>query len=127
MKHLLIVTIIATLFAFKTSAQTKIAAKEASKHIGETVMICDKVYSTKMKDTGFYSDLNSRTRLKADTQPRKRIGYKPIKLANRWLQLITIRDKLKMPHFSQMDKSSGQGESASSPKLGLLLVPTPAF
>ena len=58
MKHLLIVTVIVTLFAFKTSAQTKIAAKEASKHIGETVGICDKVYSTKLIETSNMTLLN---------------------------------------------------------------------
>jgi micrococcal nuclease len=32
------------------AAQTKIPAKEASKHIGQTIMICDKVYGTKFFD-----------------------------------------------------------------------------
>lgn len=34
------------LFALSCSAQKKIAAKDASKHSGETLMICDKVYAT---------------------------------------------------------------------------------
>jgi micrococcal nuclease len=34
------------LLAFNCSAQKKIAAKDAAKHTGETLMICDKVYAT---------------------------------------------------------------------------------
>jgi len=49
MKHLLIITSFVALFAFNASAQTTtITAKEAAKHIGETVTVCDKVYSTKL-------------------------------------------------------------------------------
>jgi hypothetical protein len=36
------------LLAFSCSAQKKIAAKDASKHSGETLMICDKVYATEV-------------------------------------------------------------------------------
>jgi DNA/RNA endonuclease YhcR with UshA esterase domain len=38
------------LVAGLASAQTKIPAKEASKHLNETVMVCDKVYGTKFFD-----------------------------------------------------------------------------
>ena len=48
MKHLFIITSFVALFAFKASAQTTIPAKDAAKHVGETVTICDKVYSTKL-------------------------------------------------------------------------------
>lgn len=34
------------LFTLSCSAQKKIAAKDAAKHSGETLMICDKVYAT---------------------------------------------------------------------------------
>jgi len=50
MKQLSILTLFIALFAFKASAQTAIAAKDAAKHIGENVTICDKVYSTKLLD-----------------------------------------------------------------------------
>ena len=36
------------LLAFSCSAQKKITAKDASKHLGETLMICDKVYATEV-------------------------------------------------------------------------------
>ena len=29
-------------------AQTQVASKDAANHIGETIMVCDKVYSTKL-------------------------------------------------------------------------------
>ncbi len=45
MKKLII--IIAILFAFKASAQTKIPAKEAAKHINETVTITGKIFGSK--------------------------------------------------------------------------------
>jgi DNA/RNA endonuclease YhcR with UshA esterase domain len=48
MKHLLIFISIIAFLGIKASAQTAIAAKDAAKHIGETVTICDKVYSTKL-------------------------------------------------------------------------------
>lgn len=36
------------LFAFTASAQKVIATKDAAKHIGEKVTVCDKVFSTKL-------------------------------------------------------------------------------
>lgn len=50
MKRSLILITFITLIAGIASAQTKIPAKEAAKHIGETVMVCDKVYGTKFFD-----------------------------------------------------------------------------
>lgn len=49
MKNLFIVLAIALLPAFKASAQT-VAAKDALKHIGKKVTICDKVYGVKRAD-----------------------------------------------------------------------------
>jgi micrococcal nuclease len=48
MKRLLPFAVLITLCSFKVSAQIKIAAKDAAHHIGETVTITDKVYSTKL-------------------------------------------------------------------------------
>jgi hypothetical protein len=48
MKNLFITTLSILLFCSVASAQTKIAAKDASKHIGDTVTISDKIYSTKL-------------------------------------------------------------------------------
>jgi hypothetical protein len=48
MKKLLLPALLIILIAFTASAQTKIAASNASKHRGETVMICDKVYNTEL-------------------------------------------------------------------------------
>jgi len=48
MKHLFILASIVTLFTVTASAQTTIPAKDAAKHIGEKVTICDKVWSTKL-------------------------------------------------------------------------------
>jgi hypothetical protein len=57
MKQLL--TFISLLFLFaSTSAQTKISAKDAPTHIGETVTVCDKVYSTKLIDGSNMTLLN---------------------------------------------------------------------
>jgi DNA/RNA endonuclease YhcR with UshA esterase domain len=51
MKHLFILLI--AMAGLKASAQTKIAAKEAAKHLNENVSICDKIYSTKLiENTG---------------------------------------------------------------------------
>lgn len=50
MKRLLTLISFIALFAFKASAQTTIPAKDAAKHIGETVTICDKVFGTKLLD-----------------------------------------------------------------------------
>ena len=47
-----------TLLVCTASAQTKISAKDASQHIGETVMICDSVYSTKLIDGSNMALLN---------------------------------------------------------------------
>jgi len=48
MKKRLILSAFATLLAYTASAQTTVAAKNAAKHIGETVTICDKVFSGKL-------------------------------------------------------------------------------
>jgi hypothetical protein len=48
MKKLLILTSFAALFAYTASAQTTVAVKNASRHIGQTVKICDKVFSGKL-------------------------------------------------------------------------------
>jgi micrococcal nuclease len=45
MKKLILLAFI-TLSAYAASAQTKIAAKDAAKHLNETVTIADKVYGT---------------------------------------------------------------------------------
>lgn len=47
MNRLINIALLAALFSFKASAQATIAAKDAGKHIGQTVKICDKVYSGK--------------------------------------------------------------------------------
>jgi hypothetical protein len=47
MKKLLVFTALVVLFAFKVSAQTTVPVKNAAKHIGETVIICDEVFSGK--------------------------------------------------------------------------------
>jgi hypothetical protein len=47
MKKLLIFTAFVILFTFKAMAQTTVPVKNAAKHIGETVIICDKVFSGK--------------------------------------------------------------------------------
>lgn len=48
MKKLLVLTAFAALFAYKASAQTTVAVKNAAKHIGQTVKICDKVFDGKL-------------------------------------------------------------------------------
>jgi hypothetical protein len=48
MKRLIILTSVALLFAFSASAQKMIAAKDAAQHVGETVTVCGKVFSTKL-------------------------------------------------------------------------------
>jgi len=45
MKSFLILPVF-VLLAFTCNAQTKLAAKDAGKHSGQSVMICDKVYNT---------------------------------------------------------------------------------
>src|SRR6185312_3325777 len=47
MKRSLILIAFITLIGNLALAQTKIPAKEAAKHVGETVMVCDKVFGTK--------------------------------------------------------------------------------
>jgi micrococcal nuclease len=46
MKQMLIASLLFLTFCFDSQAQTKIAAKDAAKHIGDSVTICDKVYGT---------------------------------------------------------------------------------
>ncbi len=48
MKKLLVLAAFAALFAYKASAQTTVAVKNAAKHIGQTVKICDKVVDSKL-------------------------------------------------------------------------------
>jgi micrococcal nuclease len=48
MKKLLILTAFAALFIYKASAQATIAVKNAARHIGQTVKICDKVVDGKL-------------------------------------------------------------------------------
>jgi hypothetical protein len=45
MKKLLLLTAFVVLFAFKASAQPTVPVKNATKHLGETVIICDEVFS----------------------------------------------------------------------------------
>ena len=48
MKKLLVLSAFAALFVYKASAQTTVAVKNAAKHIGQTVKICDKVVDGKL-------------------------------------------------------------------------------
>ena len=48
MKNLVITALSILLFCSVAPAQTKIASKDAAKHIGDTVTISDKIYSTKL-------------------------------------------------------------------------------
>jgi DNA/RNA endonuclease YhcR with UshA esterase domain len=48
MKKIIVLTTFISLIAYAVSAQTRIAAKDAAKHLKETVTIADKVYSTKL-------------------------------------------------------------------------------
>lgn len=50
MKKIILLCSIIGLFAVKVSAQTAILAKDAAKHVGEKVTICDKVWGTKFLD-----------------------------------------------------------------------------
>jgi DNA/RNA endonuclease YhcR with UshA esterase domain len=53
MKNLVITTLSILFFCSIASAQIKIGAKDAAKHIGDTVTISDKIYSTKLiENTG---------------------------------------------------------------------------
>jgi len=47
MKKLPLLTTFIVLLAFTASAQTTVPVKNAAKHIGETVIVCDKVFSGK--------------------------------------------------------------------------------
>lgn len=48
MKKIAIISAFVTFFAVTALAQTHIPAKDAQKHLNETVTICDKIYSTKL-------------------------------------------------------------------------------
>lgn len=48
MKKNIVLTAFISLMVYSVSAQTRIAAKDAAKHLNETVTIADKVYSTKL-------------------------------------------------------------------------------
>jgi DNA/RNA endonuclease YhcR with UshA esterase domain len=48
MKNLFIATLSILFFCSVASAQTKIASKDAEKHVGDTVTVYDKIYSTKL-------------------------------------------------------------------------------
>ncbi|MFB9843648.1 hypothetical protein [Mucilaginibacter ginsenosidivorans] len=48
MKRCAIFSLFIVLAIYSASAQTKIRAKDAAKHIGETVTITDKIYGTKL-------------------------------------------------------------------------------
>jgi hypothetical protein len=48
MKNVLITALSILFFCSVASAQKKIAAKDAAKHIGDTVTIADKIYSSKL-------------------------------------------------------------------------------
>ncbi|MGZ3778862.1 MAG: hypothetical protein ACXVAZ_14465 [Mucilaginibacter sp.] len=48
MKKIIALTAFISLIAYSVSAQTRIAAKDAAKHLNQTVTIADKVYSTKL-------------------------------------------------------------------------------
>ena len=48
MKQLLAAFLFMMLFTYKVIAQTTVPAKDAAKHIGETVKICDKIFSGKV-------------------------------------------------------------------------------
>jgi micrococcal nuclease len=50
MKFFTVLAAIIALFVFPAAAQTRIPAKDAAKHLNETVTISDKVYSTKLID-----------------------------------------------------------------------------
>ncbi|GAC1305739.1 MAG: hypothetical protein NVSMB24_15070 [Mucilaginibacter sp.] len=47
MNRLTTIALLATMSSFKASAQATIAAKDAGKHIGQNVKICEKVYNGK--------------------------------------------------------------------------------
>ena len=45
MKYIFLISAIMVLFAFGASAQSMILAKDAAKHVGEKITVCDKVFS----------------------------------------------------------------------------------
>jgi hypothetical protein len=49
MKNLFIISAIIILSGFTASAQKLIAAKDAAKHTGKKVTVCDEVYNTKLE------------------------------------------------------------------------------
>jgi micrococcal nuclease len=49
MKHIFLLSAIMVLFASGASAQSMIPAKDAARHVGEKVTICDKVVSENLK------------------------------------------------------------------------------
>jgi len=49
MKRAILITLTLALFSFSAQAQTLIPAKDALKHVGEKVKICDKVYGENIK------------------------------------------------------------------------------
>ncbi len=57
MKYLL-TTLLCVVLGYACTAQTTIAAKDAPQHIGDTVTICEKVYSTKLMDNTNMTLLN---------------------------------------------------------------------
>ena len=48
MKRILILASLALFLAFNASAQKTIDVKDAAKHVGETLTVCGKVFSTKL-------------------------------------------------------------------------------
>lgn len=48
MKQLLVLFLFMGMFTYKVVAQTTVPAKDAAKHIGETVKICNKIFSGKV-------------------------------------------------------------------------------
>jgi DNA/RNA endonuclease YhcR with UshA esterase domain len=57
-KHLTLFLFLAVISFNTAHSQTKINASEASKHVGETVTVCDKVYSTKLIENSQMTLLN---------------------------------------------------------------------
>ncbi|HWZ17040.1 MAG TPA: hypothetical protein VNW95_17510 [Mucilaginibacter sp.] len=47
MNRMITIALLAAMSSFKASAQATVAAKDAGKHIGQTVKICEKVYNGK--------------------------------------------------------------------------------
>src|ERR1700712_3131388 len=49
MKHIFLISAIMVMFSLGASAQSMISAKDAAKHVGEKVTICDKVVNENLK------------------------------------------------------------------------------